>query len=1193
MSGQGNRLITGLRFNLGSPAGYQFYTSYRTSSDLHYAVDTDAINDFYPGGSAVTVNIPKIQTTPLGEQYVIKASTAGSLTLVPPMIAEGTVPLWNYTPMPSALTGEGGLNSLMQTRLFKVKNAWQIDGIPQHVYYRCDNYTPDVLPNTPEELKPTFSIFQSWVQAQGQVHGCGAIVPIDYSYSTDFQYDAPLIKLDKKKRLDYFVPDTDWFGRGTVQFVAPPETHPEYGFRQFYILSDTEGAWHCYPISGFEVGTLEYQAQYLAYGSTGYKANINSTYVQKKKPIYPSWVAEGVSWRNLHRDDPDRLILEPRYTWSFNQNGTRAISVVMERKPSECKFTEIDYAPDGLGMAVYNAMYGLYISQFSTPAFNPINSPHLPTELTIDEILIDKSENLGKSSDPQSVQVDRRGWLELEFTIELTGPNLEDFTFTVGMLHSYSPDDLLALNQGVLVDVAYAMPMQWDIASFGVRSLTESTFTVQTNDVLSVWLELYRHQEQIDLIGAYDGEVSMNEPSKAKAFFYKGATPDNLSSLFVLSLYQAHGDGYTFTIPPALPPEPHLFVRQTCQSFTSRYPWEPLEGESPELYTYDGKITHLDLRSLSFYYTVRLLEQNHDEAAHDATGGVYIRNKAKTWCAVCVMGKIVQEEFVGHDDLPVNWIQGWVKEAGLASLDEDEFLTPPDLIGNLRGCGFLAKTEPIEYQIAGYTEDHYPSDPALQEVKFMSKDFYGRINWVNKSYKTLSPVTGPYFYGAELNQTPYIDELPVAPWFMIGPCGHLFNFALYLCLVEQQFSGTSLLEPDPGDGSYTSLDFYGFKPINSIVESDIPDFIEFFYTLLDNYTMHLTVSDGSTTLDGDRVLGLLYEENPFVKSCPDLSLVDFIAASKNYIWKIIQSTQKYSILYTTPANLNAISNVWRFYAGISRINYYLGTGPFHGLTTFVNHFVFPRGGGAVKYENQNRLIDPVDNLTTREQFRKQKIVKNFELGNMYYNTAIVRHFTPSPMHAKDAIQVTPEGHYSFARRDLFEINKEYCTQDVKYYNDKAREDYLDFYSVFDLSDGAMPVILRYEPIPAQGLTIADMDWKLLEGIHWFYGTVKTTHLATYNLAYSRETDTAVRKPYLYSEEEYEDWYSKDLFKPDFKFLTYNNYLWIYPFDHENGQPFAAIYRSLNSTHNSSTLLYPKFDGRNKRSSIRLSPLFFS
>jgi hypothetical protein len=339
--------------------------------------------------------------------------------------------------------------------------------------------------------------------------------------------------------------------------------------------------------------------------------------------------------------------------------------------------------------------------------------------------------------------------------------------------------------------------------------------------------------------------------------------------------------------------------------------------------------------------------------------------------------------------------------------------------------------------------------------------------------------------------------------------------------------------------------------------------------------MSLLIIDSEVTIcDEERILGDLYTQNPFSLANPDLTLSAFTANASGYVWKLIQSVQKYTS-YLAGDESTAIGNLWGFIAA---------------LPTYIDHFVFPRGGGVIKYKNQNRLIDPVSNATTREQFRKQKIVKGIELGNLYYNTAIVHHFTPSPMHAKDAIQVTPEGHYSFSRRDLFEISKQFCTQDVKYYNDKLR--YVDPGGLYDFSTGAMPLILRFEPIPAQGLTVGDMDWKLLEGLHWFYGAVKTTHLAVYNLAYQKVAP-ADRKPYLLSEENYQSWYSETDFKPDFKFLSYNNYLWVYPGDAEDGQPLAAIYRSLGSSHQTSSLLYPKFDGRSKRSAIRLSPLFFA
>jgi hypothetical protein len=417
------------------------------------------------------------------------------------------------------------------------------------------------------------------------------------------------------------------------------------------------------------------------------------------------------------------------------------------------------------------------------------------------------------------------------------------------------------------------------------------------------------------------------------------------------------------------------------------------------------------------------------------------------------------------------------------------------------------------------------------------------------------------------------DELPVPPWFMVGACGHIFNYALYLCLCEELYEGTTI---EYTNGFIEStLNFSSFMALSSITENDVADFIEFFYGLYNTYTMDLLIVDSEiTTYDESRTLGDLYAQDPFQLANPDLSLSDFKTDASGYVWKLIQAVRKYTI-YIGPESEFATNYLWSFIAA---------------LPTYIDHFVFPRGGGVIQYINQNRLIDPDDNQTTREQFRKQKIVKGFELGNMYYNTAIVHHFTPSPMHAHDAIQVTPEGHYSFSRRDLFEISKEYCTQDVKYYNDKLRFEDVD--GLYDFSTGAMPLLFRFQYIPDQELTVSDIDWKALEGIHWFYGEVKTTHLAVYNLAY-QQVSIPNQKPYLLSEEEYQDYYDYADFKPDFRFISYNNYLWVYPFDAEDGQAVQALYRSIGSSHNASSSLYSKFDSRSKRFSLRLSPLFFS
>lgn len=1100
--------------------GYQFYT---TSPTPQWATWNHPASDFYPGGSAVYVPTPKLVMVNDEVDYdrsLIYARPTGSLVELPPTVNDK--PLWGYWPMPSQLLA---LNELMQKELFPVQNVWQINGLPEHQWFHYPHNSLEVLTAT-QHIKSS-AIFDSWVQTGGQVHGCGAWMPIDYSPITDHLYDAAPAKM--AKRVNGKSPDTDWYGRACIQAV----NSTEFGARKFIILSAADGVWHCYPVAANQdVGA--YEAAYARYGEQAYKASVVPEQAQAATPVYPEWVSPAIVWRESYLEDADRSILEPRYCWSFNAVGTRAISVMVERKDTEATFAAIDYTPAGLGSAP-----------------TPYEVPYLPQESAIAELLIDPSFENGGAEDPQKLQTDRRGFVELEFSITLDGPNLADFSFSVEVLMSSSPDELDALDKGALVELAYAMPIKWNIddltpGGFG-SSLTNDGFLtgqVSIDDILSVWIELYRHQDQIDLINAYDGEMTLNIPSKTKATFYKNYPGGSMTPLFRIPLSQAHGHGYTYAEgpPEILPPPPHPFVRNTDATFQSGYPYEPEGDDSAKLYYYTTKISHLDLRSLSFYCTTRLIEKTREPLTifSPTYAEAFITNQAKTYCLVCVMGKVIDEYSVGSAALPDQWIKGWIREAGNADLDEDEFKTPIDYRHSLRGIGKITKKSITPFPDDGMTLNFPWGSQAIG------------TSWVNSGDDYATP-----------------DYIPSPPWWWLGPCGRIFGHVLAAATAMEAYGNPLTANwVDPVEGPITGTwDFQAPGNLSDLVD-DLEGFLDYVYDAFSTVVVTSTITTNLGTSVLEWKFSDLYTENPFPVANPLMSKADFIASLNNgYLARFIKLLQGYY--------QNA------FIDEKDAANY------MQNLRTIKNPlslFVFPRGGGDL----YNPLGGPNYNKFTEfsyadaiKKYRKGYRVVNYELGAMYYNSAINYHFSTTLMDVAGAIVIRPEGHISYCKKDLFDFKVGYSAQVIAYEGSMAGFLPERYFSEF-VTDGTIP-------------TIEDLEWKSVDGLSWYYGKLKTKHLSVYNLAYQTATGED-RKAALRNEELYDEHYTETQFMPDFRLINnHASFRWIYPFYSENGsyEVLERMTLPLNDgIFNGANSRPASHDPRPKKTYLRLSPLFF-
>lgn len=186
---------------------------------------------------------------------------------------------------------------------------------------------------------------------------------------------------------------------------------------------------------------------------------------------------------------------------------------------------------------------------------------------------------------------DRFGFIELGFNVQITGQELTDFTFTIEILNNKTPNELNTLEQGMLTQIKYAMPTKWD----KTETIGEPFFypiTIQTDDILSCWIKLFRHSNEDKIEAAFDG-APLATISRSLATIRKGLTFEKI--LLTLPMGQYIGDFGNGLKGP------------NSSLFSDEFEF------SKDVYYFDAKFKNMDLSSFSFYYEVRLLNQTESD----------------------------------------------------------------------------------------------------------------------------------------------------------------------------------------------------------------------------------------------------------------------------------------------------------------------------------------------------------------------------------------------------------------------------------------------------------------------------------------------------------------------------------------------------------------------------------------------------
>lgn len=813
----------GLRCSFQS-TGYQFYT---TTPNV---VVFNSKENTFPTGSLVWIKEPKDPSkNETGEQE--------ELTIIPlaSFVEESSGEVsWTYIEP----TGDMDVDNSNMSFAFKARNVWQINGTPEHVYYQT------TLDPETNELNISNQVIGAWVQREGDVAFFNSQDMHDAWFykkiARDVTYDLPVC-LAKSGFIEMNMPeDSDWPDRGCITTVE----NEEYGKRNFFILNTADGSWWCWPVNvkkDTSISAVENISSKL--NDQGYtnKANIPKGSAIKVKPSYPSWclVNKNPIFKDVWESNKIKTN-QPRSSWSFNSTGTKAISIMIERTEHAPIFKSINYTlktSDEYYNEYIPSIYPLqpwyedqektvymeertwvfeegawkrkspFVNVMFTTIIRPFNktTPRNPPQYRDERPL---KTNMQNNQDSTNVYTDRFGFVELGFDVQITGPELTDFTFDVNVLNSKNPNELNNLEQGMLTQIKYAMPTKWDKTET-IGNPFFHPITIQTDDVLSCWIKLFRHSNEDKIEAAFDGAPSLATISRSLATIRKNLTFEKV--LLTLPMGQYIGDFGNGLKGP------------NSSLFSDEFEF------SKDIYYFDAKFKSMDLSSFSFYYEVRLLNQSESDEIPNVLGhfptrftrympNKWIHNVLRTEGGkvlyVCVLGRIAETQYVGSKNpLFESKIREWVSQPNFekSKAEEESYFNLNKKV-KFRGSSPNAHPHPSDvwmfYNLGGMSSltDH----PTTPKYVFYNKNYprstsnahaVNTLTWMPQNWLHYSDGLPYQMY--RTNSTPgwYIntsfpESTPTQPWWLIGACGELFFEAIQLAIFVQEHG---LLPKTPQD----------------------------------------------------------------------------------------------------------------------------------------------------------------------------------------------------------------------------------------------------------------------------------------------------------------------------------------------------------------------------------------------------------
>lgn len=209
------------------------------------------------------------------------------------------------------------------------RDIWQVQGIAEYTYYAKGTKSASRAGVDPKQC-----LVSSWGAASPLVTlmANSGIVGADAGCTYDINYDiAPtLLTRGSKEPPVVRVPDADWYRRAAFKHA----TSALHGSRTFIVMTDTSNVFHVYPAGAPADSSLANPN----YASQGIKTNVAEKYVKRVAAPLPAWVRKpsGASRDFAVQNSPPWTYPQkvPQYLWSFNSTCTKACAVVYEDRPA-------------------------------------------------------------------------------------------------------------------------------------------------------------------------------------------------------------------------------------------------------------------------------------------------------------------------------------------------------------------------------------------------------------------------------------------------------------------------------------------------------------------------------------------------------------------------------------------------------------------------------------------------------------------------------------------------------------------------------------------------------------------------------------------------------------------------------------------------------------------------------------------
>ena len=426
---------------------------------------------------------------------------------------------------------------------FPIKGSWQVQAANHHTFYPLDSSGTSSSGVAGYPLLRSSWSSSSPLCSLGDKGGVRSIVTSDF----DVQYDiAPaLVQSGMSKPVGGgTAPDADWYRRAALRRVTNP-LHPEFGSRLFVVMSDISNNFHAFPVKDSDESL--WQGAESAWPGQNIKTNIKPTNTKSAAAPLPAWCRKPVGPSRRFSADHNPLIEHipgllqhvPQYRWAFNSACTRACSVVLEVIPG-------------------------------IPC-DPPNAAHTPrrwvARYTDDAKEVDIEESLP-------------GLAEISIALELTGPDLNDFSFSLAL-----QTDLRPSAQNLFVMAAdYA----WTIPVAG-----EAPGPAQRDDLMLMLGEIYHTSDQ--------RATPATEPGRTGPGPFR-----DLHACKALAVIRNHTQGKTVRT---------FLTSGTDFLYQTRWAGEEIgytHFPSDSAYRATGSILAYELRTLSFVLQKRLVKFTPD-----------------------------------------------------------------------------------------------------------------------------------------------------------------------------------------------------------------------------------------------------------------------------------------------------------------------------------------------------------------------------------------------------------------------------------------------------------------------------------------------------------------------------------------------------------------------------------------------------